>query len=493
MVATRGKARVRHATTGVVYEIEPDELDWQEVGAEDRDMGVEVSYSAQVEHPDLGPLTWWLWEYPMGMENDRETDVGPHELVENFSISLSDGSAEEEEDEDPAARIEAMIEWFNDNFEDPAQRTPFNTAEGGYQWIWGGPYDAREELSAQFPDEDEAIIAAAVKRLERHVFDWAPRDKGEGDGDREGADEDDPLDPDELAAALDAILGAIEDSDPGPVFAVDASGRIELLGWRPEPPATPEAPSPLLLELRGAVAELLLALDGTNAHPDVLRAAQQYDEAVCEPGVVASKVYARGVALEIADDVARAAIRVEERPPLSDEAGRSLRTTLALHAAYIMTTKDGRLLADGAAAYHRPVETILATQEAAERLSRSIDKATDLFGPKAQAAARQAAAAIGAGPNQDRSNQVAGQTLGNLTKGIGKWVLAAGGAVAIEAFIVSQVGAETVHVGAAAIDGLCGFLVAHLSDLQTVAALTGTELGWLKQVARLVLAMRRCL
>ena len=44
---------------------------------------------------------------------------------------------------DREARIEAMVEWFGDNFEDPAQETPYESAEGGYIYIWGGPYDAR--------------------------------------------------------------------------------------------------------------------------------------------------------------------------------------------------------------------------------------------------------------------------------------------------------------------------------------------------------------
>ena len=36
-------------------------------------------------------------------------------------------------------RVEAMVEWFLDNFEDPAEHTPHESAEGGYQYIWGGP------------------------------------------------------------------------------------------------------------------------------------------------------------------------------------------------------------------------------------------------------------------------------------------------------------------------------------------------------------------
>ena len=34
------------------------------------------------------------------------------------------------------------------NFEDPANETPYESSEGGYIYIWGGPYDALEQLSA---------------------------------------------------------------------------------------------------------------------------------------------------------------------------------------------------------------------------------------------------------------------------------------------------------------------------------------------------------
>jgi hypothetical protein len=41
------------------------------------------------------------------------------------------------------AIVDAMVEWFFNNFEDPVHHTPY---DGGYVWIWGGPYDARDEL-----------------------------------------------------------------------------------------------------------------------------------------------------------------------------------------------------------------------------------------------------------------------------------------------------------------------------------------------------------
>jgi hypothetical protein len=46
--------------------------------------------------------------------------------------------------------VELIKEWFFDNFEDPVHNTSWDSAEGGYIYAWGGPYDAREELSEAF-------------------------------------------------------------------------------------------------------------------------------------------------------------------------------------------------------------------------------------------------------------------------------------------------------------------------------------------------------
>jgi hypothetical protein len=83
-----GIAQVRHKTTGAIYEIESDELGWEAVGADERQMGPEVRYEAVVEHPELGKLTWSLWEYPEGIENYSQTDVGEHEVIEDFDYGL---------------------------------------------------------------------------------------------------------------------------------------------------------------------------------------------------------------------------------------------------------------------------------------------------------------------------------------------------------------------------------------------------------------------
>lgn len=72
-------------------------------------------------------------------------------------------------------RVREMVEWFFENFEDPAESTPYESAEGGYQYIYGGPFDAYEELLAQFEDEEEDV-EKAVKFLAPWGAEWAPRE-----------------------------------------------------------------------------------------------------------------------------------------------------------------------------------------------------------------------------------------------------------------------------------------------------------------------------
>ena len=63
--------------------------------------------------------------------------------------------------------IESMSEWFLRNFKDPADGVPFDGRDGGYQYVNGGPYDARDEISEQFssmPWQDVEDAAAMANR-----------------------------------------------------------------------------------------------------------------------------------------------------------------------------------------------------------------------------------------------------------------------------------------------------------------------------------------
>lgn len=91
-----GVARIRHKATGEIHEIDSDELDWDAVGGDERQMGPEIHYEAVLEHPELGELTWGLWEYPVGIENFSRTDVGDHEIVEDLGYGLKHEQPEPE-------------------------------------------------------------------------------------------------------------------------------------------------------------------------------------------------------------------------------------------------------------------------------------------------------------------------------------------------------------------------------------------------------------
>lgn len=87
------------------------------------------------------------------------------------------------------AAAEEMFDWFHQNYEDPVENCPYDSAEDGYQFIWGGPYDPQEELSDQFGDTHASeIIDTVAQFLSEQAYEWSglPGD----DDDDDGADED---------------------------------------------------------------------------------------------------------------------------------------------------------------------------------------------------------------------------------------------------------------------------------------------------------------
>ncbi|RVT93419.1 hypothetical protein [Sphingomonas crocodyli] len=126
-------------------------------------------------------------------------DMGPRRDVPD----LEDLSREQ--------RIEAMVAWFFDNFEDPAELTPYESAEGGYQWIWGGPYNALEEIGDAFADfaSDEEMQAAADEVESDGLHEWAPNHNRMIEVDEE--DVEDVLPP--LSERIAALRGQLDQLD----------------------------------------------------------------------------------------------------------------------------------------------------------------------------------------------------------------------------------------------------------------------------------------
>lgn len=451
-------------------------------------MGAETAYSAMVDHPQLGQLVWELSQYPVGAENHRKTEVGRHELLENIDFGLEH---EPPDDDDRQAQIDALVEWFSERFEDPAHRLPYESAEGGYQWIYGGPYDAREQLAENFPDEAEDVIEAAVVQIEFDgLTEWAPvfsPEDYDDDDEEESFGEDDV---NEIVQELDELISGIPEPTSDPVFRLGDGGVVHMAG---APDGQPEVgDGGLLAELRSAAADLRSSLEGTNAHTDLLQAVENYEEALLQDPVSISRLYGRGVRLENAARSARRRIEAEDLQAFKGQTEQELESALELHGAYIMSVENGRRLVEGAAAYRRTPDETAALRDAAESFSSAVAQRPDIFSEEVRRHAVQVAQDVGDGPHPERSSQVAVTSLGNMTGGLLKWDGVVGASTIVGgAIATSAPGVAALAGGASAITAIVSFLTTNAALLLMLALAAGAALSWLEPIAHLLDKLRR--
>ena len=72
-------------------------------------------------------------------------------------------------------KVQRMIDWFYEEYEDPAQNVPHDSREGGYQYFKGGPYNPSEVLADEFTDYDESLIAKAVDKITDDGWEWVKK------------------------------------------------------------------------------------------------------------------------------------------------------------------------------------------------------------------------------------------------------------------------------------------------------------------------------
>lgn len=72
--------------------------------------------------------------------------------------------------------VDQMIDWFHEIYKDPDEGVPYITADGGYQYVAGGPYDAREIIEDNFPDSDPQDKEQVVGELESESTIWVKRE-----------------------------------------------------------------------------------------------------------------------------------------------------------------------------------------------------------------------------------------------------------------------------------------------------------------------------
>jgi hypothetical protein len=220
-------------------QINGDDLDWEPVSSSEEGMGPNTLWNATWEDEDLGSISWEMSEYPVGIFSNTTVDTNGHELLDDVLVEVEH---ESEPDEDEVVDQEAietaktdMKNWFLENYEDPANSLPYNSREGGYQWIHGGPTTPDEALQDNFSNEYslETIQQAAQEIVdEEGIFDWSPI-ANEADYDFE--DEPDENDEGDDAEAVSQRLPLAEDlvfnevSSTFEVFARDVT-KPDLLG-----------------------------------------------------------------------------------------------------------------------------------------------------------------------------------------------------------------------------------------------------------------------
>ena len=108
-------------------------------------------------------------------ESDSHTDsrdtakVTGYQLPDGRFIPESGVSQQPKE-----IQIELMRSWFLQNYENPAESCPYDSAEGGYQYVYGGPYDAREQLQEEFGGTiGDAVIDEAADELNEITYEWS--------------------------------------------------------------------------------------------------------------------------------------------------------------------------------------------------------------------------------------------------------------------------------------------------------------------------------
>ena len=83
-------------------------------------------------------------------------------MSDHFDEPVFDTSKENDE-------VKKMVTWFLDNYEDPTENTPW---DGGFVWIYGGPYRADEELGDKFPEALQEDLERAAEILSKEVGEW---------------------------------------------------------------------------------------------------------------------------------------------------------------------------------------------------------------------------------------------------------------------------------------------------------------------------------
>ena len=152
---------------------------------------------------------------------------------------------------DSEDRVDAMIAWFFENFENPAEETPYDGREGGYQYIWGGPHEASDYIYDHFPEATEEEHTEAINQIDADGPHWAPAGQRILPPDDAEGPPVPPLDErlEQLSAQLDTLTDHVSE-----MLALQQAHNIAGIGHNNPPPD--EDVSPTLDDVLESITEV---------------------------------------------------------------------------------------------------------------------------------------------------------------------------------------------------------------------------------------------
>ena len=484
MVHAFGKARIQHADTGVVYEIDGASLDFYEGRYRPQKGDLEVPYYAVVDHPQLGRLTWSFFEHPEGIRYGRKTNVGSHELLDDVGFGIGDNPSQYNDDDQN--KIESLVEEFYKTYEE-AQPVPSYLLErgGDNSWIDDINSDVRDAVANIIYDESDEIAEAVVKAIESTgIIEWSEITHP----DPEDYAYEEPIIDDNLKD-IDDKLNTLIDNAPAPTTdPAFAFGEDNLLHIIDPPDNQPvDSQDELLDELRTVIDDLSGFFAGHNRYLNFVPIIEKFKEAISGEQISITRLYARGTRLE---NMAKAINRDIEsgEPSLSSNTDECLKTAITLHEAYIMLNPEGQRLMEASAAYHRTPEQTQELKTAGEQFANSIVEKPDLFGEDVCELFSDFSSDIGNGQHPERSNYISGNTVSNFVLGVLKNIKSLG-VMAISGVVggvvaTTDIGIATITTSAEYINIFCSFLTNSIPSLQVIATFFAEQLPWLAEAVQ---------
>jgi len=117
IVRCTGTAKFKVRATGEIFQVKPEDLDWEIDGGDERPMGAELTHQAEFTHSSKDAqeydVTWRIWEYPEGAENDKETEPdGRLDLIENFDFFL-EHTPDRDDNSCDTSNFQSLFEQLN--------------------------------------------------------------------------------------------------------------------------------------------------------------------------------------------------------------------------------------------------------------------------------------------------------------------------------------------------------------------------------------------